>query len=163
MSDIVDRIDELVDQQLSTGPVDDYNADRYDRCPHCDRHWHGLAITERIAEMYRYGRFDEAYSADEDDSRVLCQGSDFIGPMPAEVKWAEVGTLSEADQPALARIGPNPWDYEYRPVVGGHVTFQFGGRTLTGQITAVEDGHNETTVTLQQFPDALPYIHSEES
>jgi len=84
VSDIVDRIDELVDASLSVGPVDDYNADRYDRCPHCSRHWHGLPVTERIAGMYYSGRFDEDYRADEDDTRILCHGSDFIGPMPAE-------------------------------------------------------------------------------
>lgn len=81
---IVDAIDALVDEQLADGPQDDYNADRYDKCWHCGRHWHGLPITERIAEMYQLGDFDETYSVADDDSRILCRGSDFIGPMPPE-------------------------------------------------------------------------------
>ena len=81
---IVDRIDELVDAQLAVGPVDDYHADRYDRCPHCGRHWHGIPVTEQIDAMYGMGVYDEGYSTDSDDSPVLCQGSDFIGPMPHE-------------------------------------------------------------------------------
>ena len=82
MSDIVDTIDALIDAQLAEGPQDDYNTDRYDRCPHCDRNWHGLPITERIADMYDLGVYDETYVAADDDSRILCRGSDFIGPMP---------------------------------------------------------------------------------
>ena len=84
MTDIVDEIDALVDAQLAGGPVDDYNADRYDKCPHCDRHWHGLPVTQLIAAMYRTGQFIEDYSCDADDTRILCRGSDFIGPMPSE-------------------------------------------------------------------------------
>lgn len=85
--DIVDEIDALVDEQLAGGESRqgyDYGDPTYPKCPHCDRHWHGLAITERIAKMYRFGYYDEKYVAAEDDSRVLCQGSDFIGPMPSE-------------------------------------------------------------------------------
>lgn len=86
MSDIVDAIDALVDEQLAAGPVDDYNADRYDKCPHCDRHWHGLPLTHRIATMYTWGQYDETYKSEDDDTPILCRGSDFIGPMPAPPK-----------------------------------------------------------------------------
>lgn len=67
-------------------PAYDYGwrPTRYPHCPHCDRHWHGLALTEQIAVMYACGAFDEDYLHNKDNSRVLCQGSDFIGPMPAE-------------------------------------------------------------------------------
>jgi hypothetical protein len=41
-------------------------------------------VTERIAEMYSAGQFDESYRVDEDDSRVLCEGSEFIGPARPE-------------------------------------------------------------------------------
>ena len=81
--DIIDRIDELVDDQLAGGePRQGYNFNdpTYPKCPHCSRHWHGLPATERIAEMYAHGQFDESYRVDEDDSRVLCEGSEFIGP-----------------------------------------------------------------------------------
>jgi hypothetical protein len=43
-----------------------------------------LPITERTAKMYKRSEFDEGYRAETDDSRVLCRGSDYIGPMPFE-------------------------------------------------------------------------------
>lgn len=58
---LLDDIDQLVDEQLAGGPVDDYNVDRYDRCPHCHRQWHGIAITERIETMRWLSTFDETY------------------------------------------------------------------------------------------------------
>ncbi len=80
MSDIVDRITELVDDQLAAGEL----RARYPTCWHCGRPEHHLALTEKVAGMYARGVFDEDYRVDTDDSRVLCRGSDFIGPMPAE-------------------------------------------------------------------------------
>ncbi|QPX61760.1 hypothetical protein SEA_BUNKER_58 [Gordonia phage Bunker] len=73
-------------------------------CGHCGRDWHGLAITRRIEEMrieYR-DRAEDAYLAgeeqeygesailggyryDDDDSPVLCPGSEFVGPLTAEM------------------------------------------------------------------------------
>lgn len=106
MTDLIDEIDALVDEQLAGGPQDDYNRDRYDRCPHCGRHWHGLPITERIADMYSYGIYDETYSAADDDSPVLCRGSDFIGPMPAERRY---------ETPALRRWRIIPYREHFAP------------------------------------------------
>jgi hypothetical protein len=85
--DIIDEIDALVDEQMAGGEPRqgyDYGDPTYPKCPHCDRHWHGLAITADIADMYDRGYYDEDYSAAEDCSRVLCHGSEFIGPMPVE-------------------------------------------------------------------------------
>jgi hypothetical protein len=84
---IIDVIDLLVDESLSKPIVDDYNADRYDRCWHCSRPWHGIVITEKIAEMYGRGVFDESYRVDADDSKILCPGSDFIGPVAQQPRW----------------------------------------------------------------------------
>jgi hypothetical protein len=84
MSDIIDDIDALVDDQLAGGEPRsgfDYGDPTYPKCPHCERHWHGLPLTERVAAMYSAGHFDEDYRADQDDSPVLCEGSEFIGPM----------------------------------------------------------------------------------
>lgn len=83
---LLDTIDRLVDESLATGPVDDYNTNRYDKCWHCDRDWHGIPITERIEQMRWSGRFDETYRVAEDDSPVLCPGSDFIGPVPSRTR-----------------------------------------------------------------------------
>lgn len=40
--DLVDEIDRLVNEQVATGPVDDYRIDRYPKCTHCHHDWHGL-------------------------------------------------------------------------------------------------------------------------
>lgn len=106
-SDIIDDIDALIDDQLAAGETGQEQraraADR--RCWHCGRDFHGLAITKRLEEMraeYRqraaeaYERGEEpeyatsaildGYRYDQDDSDILCPGSDFIGPMPATMR-----------------------------------------------------------------------------
>jgi len=80
MTDITDHISELIDGQLETGESPQRCPDN--SCPHCDRDWHGLAITEKIVGMYDISRYDENYRYDTDDSPVVCPGSDFIGPVP---------------------------------------------------------------------------------
>jgi hypothetical protein len=86
VSDIVHDIDALIDESLAGGEPRtgyDYGDPTYPRCPHCDRSWHGLPLTDWIVRMYERGQFDEDYTAATDQSRVLCQGSEFIGPQPA--------------------------------------------------------------------------------
>lgn len=87
MSDIIDTIGQLIDQQLAAGPVDDYNVNRYDKCPHCQRDWHGMPVTVRIAQMYATGQFEDDYQIADDDTPVLCEGPEFIGPQRA---WPEM-------------------------------------------------------------------------
>jgi hypothetical protein len=85
MTDIIADIDALIDDQLDAGEPRtgyDYGDPKFPKCWHCGRAWHGLPVTERIAQMYDSGLFDEDYRASADDSRVLCHGSEFIGPMP---------------------------------------------------------------------------------
>lgn len=94
--DIVDEIDALVNDQLAQGPIDDYSINRYDKCPHCGRDWHGMKITARIEEMRRAGKYDETYSYTDDTTEVMCEGSDFIGPIrhPAgTLTWALAGLV----------------------------------------------------------------------
>lgn len=87
MSDnIIDDIDALIDAQLDEGePVGgyDFGDPDYPKCPHCGGDWHGLAITERMRQMRFRGVVDDDYRYSEDDSRVICPGAEFIGPMPA--------------------------------------------------------------------------------
>lgn len=126
MTDIIDEIDALVDEQLSgysqrTGY--DYNASQ-DRCWHCGEDWHGLKITARMEEMrqvyqqearrleylgegetgYAESVIDPDYRYADDDSDVLCPGSSFIGP------WA---TKAQIDRMRTARFlgdaPSNPW------------------------------------------------------
>jgi hypothetical protein len=81
--DICDQIDELVNDQLANYPQRsgyDFPVNQ-EKCGHCGREWHGLKITERMEEMRRLRRFDESYRYADDDSEVLCEGSEFIGPM----------------------------------------------------------------------------------
>ncbi|MGM5068421.1 hypothetical protein EU244_026530 [Rhodococcus qingshengii] len=94
---LLDRIDELVDEQLDGGEPEtgyDFDDPDFPGCSHCNRDWHGLAITERIERMRLYGTFDVNYKFAEDDSPVLCPGSGFIGP------WA---TPNQVDQMRLRR------------------------------------------------------------
>ena len=88
---VLDDIDALVDASLESGePVGgyDYGDPDFPRCGHCDRAWHGLPLTERVAAMYAEGEYDEDYRVADDDSPVICPGSDFIGPVPLS-KWTE--------------------------------------------------------------------------
>ncbi len=86
MSDIVNAIDALIEEQLSQGEPErgfDAGDPDFPTCPHCDRDWHGFPLTERVAAMHRRGSFDEGYSVKADESPVLCPGSNFIGPIKA--------------------------------------------------------------------------------
>lgn len=81
MSDIIDAIDALVDEQLEQERSGyDHNINQA-QCPHCGREWHGLPITRDIERMRATGRYDENYEAAQDNSSVLCHGSEFIGPI----------------------------------------------------------------------------------
>ena len=62
MSDIIDDIDALINESLAAGPVDDYTVNRYDKCWHCGRDWHGMPITAHIEAMRRTGRYEEGLS-----------------------------------------------------------------------------------------------------
>lgn len=100
MNDIVDRIDELVDEQLQQERSGyDHNINQ-DKCWHCGRPWHGLPITERIAAMAARRTYYENYRLADDDTKVLCRGSNFIGPMPGRAPTIEAVTIgsSLADQ-----------------------------------------------------------------
>lgn len=84
MSDIIDEIDQLVDEQMAGGePIGgyDYGNPNYPKCPHRDRDFHGIPLTERILEMRHLTGWDESYRVDTDDSRMVCEGSLFIGPI----------------------------------------------------------------------------------
>lgn len=105
---LLDRIDALVDEQLDGGEPEtgyDFDDPDFPGCPHCNRDWHGLAITERIERMRQYGMFDVNYKYAEDDSPVLCPGSDFIGP------WATPNQLETIRQYRYLGVTPTtpPW------------------------------------------------------
>lgn len=94
MTDLIDRIDALVDEQMADGEPEngfDFGDPDYPRCPHCHRQWHGLRITKRIESMRWAREFDPEYSYADDDSPVLCEGSDFIGSRrpPAQTVWVD--------------------------------------------------------------------------
>lgn len=100
MSDIIDEIDQLVDEQMAGGePLGgfDYGNPDYPKCPHCDRDFHGIPLTERILDMRSLTGWDESYRVDTDDSPMVCEGSLFIGPIrPPRIRVSEI------------KIGHNP-------------------------------------------------------
>lgn len=58
---------QLVDASLEGGEPRtgyDYGDPTYPSCPHCDRAWHGLPVTEKIAEMYDWTGWDDDYVVD---------------------------------------------------------------------------------------------------
>ncbi|WP_058037058.1 hypothetical protein [Rhodococcus sp. KB6] len=97
MTDIIDEIDALVDEQLS-GYHDrsgyDYNVNQQ-KCWHCGREWHGLQITTRMEGMRRVRWYDENYRYAEDDSQILCPGSHFIGPWATKSQLAWIRSNNE--------------------------------------------------------------------
>ena len=114
---LLDRIDALVDEQLDGGEPEtgyDFDDPDFPGCPHCNRDWHGLAITERIERMRQYGIFDANYKYAEDDSPILCPGSDFIGP------WATPHQIKMMRHRRFLGTTPTtpPW-IVYRSSIGG--------------------------------------------
>lgn len=117
--DIIDRIDELVDEQLDNyrdRSGYDHNVGQ-DTCWHCGRHWHGLAITEAIDRMYQIGRYEPEYIHADDNSPVLCPGSEFIGPITADgltywerhPRWYDSGLNRIGNAQVRIVVDRTPW------------------------------------------------------
>jgi hypothetical protein len=70
--DVLDAIDLLVDQQLKSGPRDDYNVNRYPRCVKCHHDWHGTCC-ENCSCLG-----DPEYDPVTDASQAICPGSTAI-------------------------------------------------------------------------------------
>lgn len=154
--DLIDRIDELVDEQLSAGePEGGYeshmaasNPDpQYPRCGHCGRHWHGLPLTSRVAWMYAHRRMDPNYNAADDDSPIVCDGSDFIGPRrPPSAELGSIGIRREvpflvlidtdAFSAALRRM-QEQWDRFFESISTTDWQVIIGGRTWTERLTVL--------------------------
>jgi hypothetical protein len=49
-------------------------------CPHCSRDWHTQALTEEVARMYDGHRFTPGYNPAQDNSPIVCVGSETQGP-----------------------------------------------------------------------------------
>lgn len=92
-------IDELVDDRIACGAwtaLDRFSgAGEYPRCPHCNREWHGLPIINRSAKMQKRRDLVDGCGTEADDTHVLCQGSDYIGPMPFEHRPSAAFQLPE--------------------------------------------------------------------
>lgn len=94
MSDVVAVIDALAAEE---------------KCPHCDREWHELALTQSVARMFDNDYLDSTYFAREDTSPVVCDGSTFIGPpRPGPVDVA-VGYTYTFSGSSSMYIDMQPW------------------------------------------------------
>lgn len=91
--DVLDEIDRLVDESLARGDQSDsFHGEQYRKeqpCPWCAEGYHYLPITQRMYEMRRgsyamdefgQGIVDPAYRFEDDESPILCPGSEFHGP-----------------------------------------------------------------------------------
>lgn len=176
MIDVIDEIDALIDEQLEAGePIGgyDFGDPDYPRCPHCERDWHGLAITERMERMRYRGAVDADYRYSEDDSRVICPGSEFIGPplgprIPESgyddgnvLSLAAVRALSEGFVHAVrearesilaAAIREVAEEYADSPCLAGRaltdgdrVAYEIRGQVVTGTVSNHQTHGNTTT------------------
>jgi hypothetical protein len=78
-----------------------------------------------------------------------------------------VGDVKEdTRKPGLHKVGPNPWDWEYKPEVGQRVLFvgkngeEYGG--VIKDFTE-DEATGEITLNFAQFPDAPKWIEVPES
>lgn len=116
MMDVVERIDALAAEE---------------KCPHCDRQWHELPLTLQIVRMFESGRLNSDYFTREDKSRIVCDGSSFIGPLRPEPEYASGGIIAAAiatDWPALT------WPtFDFAPLVAQmkDIAAQFASMTAT--------------------------------
>lgn len=79
-ADVIARIDELAAEE---------------KCPHCEREWHELALTQSVARMFESGHLDSNYFAREDLSPIVCDGANFIGPRRPEPAYGHTfGSVS---------------------------------------------------------------------
>lgn len=77
--DIVD----LIDAALDAGEPDngfDFGDPTFPAC-RCGRDWHGLPITVQMELMAMVGEYDPEYRYADDDSLILCPGSEVEGPL----------------------------------------------------------------------------------
>lgn len=156
--DLIDRIDELVDASLARPITDDYSVNKFPKCPHCNREFHGIPLTQRIADMYQRGVFDESYRVDTDDSEILCQGSDFIGPMKAPGRAYGVGLAGGRTASLMSymmetlgiedlRLDVNAW---FGSLIRQHTQQRWWRTQLPDNTTVIQTGDLETnTVTIQ--------------
>lgn len=96
---LLDEIDELVDASLVRGDQSgSWQGERYDRCPVASfvHPWHYLPVTANLEAMRRgsyatdefnQGIVDPDYNYNEDESRILCPGSLFLGPPTNDREW----------------------------------------------------------------------------
>ncbi|OZC62758.1 hypothetical protein CH276_14150 [Rhodococcus sp. 06-470-2] len=156
MSDIIDDIDALVDWQMeqeSSGY--DHNINQAE-CRICGGQWHGLAITEAMrklriryqsAEFYAdftgfreplervLGELD-AYRHADDDSELLCPGSEFIGPWATKSQLYVLRTVRRAVSRALEwNHDPRQLDLALYPPASLPVTT--GVRPINGEVFVI--------------------------
>lgn len=90
--DIVSVIDELIAEEI---------------CPKCGRVWHELPLTDHLLKMFESGKIDGYYFGWKDESKILCEGSSFIGPQRPD----PVPTARPLPDHVPVKIADNPFLY----------------------------------------------------
>jgi hypothetical protein len=121
---VLDEIDRLVDETMAAGvdasgrPLDDYCADRYDRCPRCHGDWHGLATP------YCVGPFAEGEAIEMATYVDQVSGVEY-GYDPAQYSRDQVAEM--AARTAIPRQMMTPFGFSFGETFGesvsGQVTF----------------------------------------
>ncbi|GAA4809534.1 hypothetical protein [Tomitella cavernea] len=158
-----EEIDALVDAQLAQEPSGyDHNLGQPE-CPHCGDDFHGLAVTERMRQMRRFGEVDPDYRYDEDTSPVVCPGSLFVGPPPPPPptldplealfdRLMNVVDNDVAERAAAVRLPSRDIEYDYEAL---RVYTRWPQRVILG----VGQGADSLTWTV---PDALWLVGNRE-
>lgn len=122
-----DEIDDLVDLQMrQTRSGYDYNVNQL-KCIHCQEDAHSVPITERMQQMRRLFRSTisyyedeprasdevvaqlDAYRYDQDDSPIVCPGSDFIGaPKPPAWQLEQARRAVERERTITEYLSGDP-------------------------------------------------------
>ncbi|WP_032376685.1 hypothetical protein [Rhodococcoides fascians] len=149
---VLDDIDALVDEQMSqfdrrTG-YDHNNRSTVPKC-RCGEDFHGLPITQTMQSMRLSGYMDPGYVYADDDSRIMCPGTEVEGPLwrePSRFATSEWGN-NPYTQAALAGFAEMAEDRAVR--LGFRVPPEFDVQASTAE--RVLRRHRETAEMLALF------------
>lgn len=128
MTDVLDRIDDLIAEE---------------KCPHCERGFHQLPLTQKIDQMFRAENLEPYYFSGEDRSPILCDGSTFIGPLRPALPIADFGPFI---------------DYVYTPYAFGSFAYSSGAVLSIPWVHNILEYINSATLQGMSF-GFQPWLH----
>ncbi|AER47995.1 hypothetical protein SEA_YEET_143 [Mycobacterium phage Yeet] len=136
-------------------------------CWHCNRDVHEAPLTERVAKMYDNHSFDLEYSADEDDSPIVCIGSYAEGPKRAPRTWGDIYANGVKQEGVLLLPGLNMEGWHPIGTIADGPAFTYGKgfslapwqETLTAGILSSWVAYDEAYKPVEcDLPEDIPEI-----